>query len=250
VKHHHMFKRARTSGIQPSKARHSRNRQRQPQRRDHYDWISLGTAVFGVVVVAATAGITAYQSYLTREALTLAATQQRGWLKLAPKFGSGLGIYPRGGAYIPFEVSGQNVGVVPIRYAWGVIEVHALPTLKDPRDLKIDLFKRCPKIERFSFGETIYPNDTIDLMMKVTHWPSRSEIDAMTDRDGNVNFAVVVCAQYETGTSVHPHRSFAIYHVMPKVIAKNTPSGFPASGGVVKQADIIVWRVPVGIEND
>lgn len=238
-------------GIPRPKALYPRRRQRQAQRenRDRYDWITLGTAILGVVIVAVTAGIAAYQSYLTREALTLSAMQQRGWLKLNPKFEYGIGINPRGGAYIPVEVMGQNVGTVPIRYAWGIAEVHALPTMKRPRDMKVDLFNRCPKIERYAFGETIYPNDTVDLGVDVKRWPTRKEINEMADSDGMVNFAVVICAQYETGASTLPHRSFAIYQLMPKIISKNG-RGFPAAGGVVKPADIHIWRVPVGIQND
>lgn len=186
-------------------------RQRGEHERDRYDWITLWTAIAGVIIVALSTGITAWQAILTRQELNTLIAQDRAWLQLEPSVDTGLAIYS-GGAFMGVSLKVKNVGTMPAYGAWGFARLYAVPAGDDVQGNAAWADDLCPAPQRYALGGSIFPGETIDVFTNPT-MPSRAEVDTFENSKKEVKLILTFCVQYETAEQPIPRQTGAAYLV-------------------------------------
>jgi hypothetical protein len=183
--------------------------------RDRYDWITLGTAIVGVAVVAASTVFIAFQAFVTRDQLRNAVSQQRAWLKMesAP---AGPLLIREDGAHVTIVITATNVGSEPAVKVRGSAHLYLTPP---PSQLKgkypFGQPLTCDPIDdaEANYGVTIFPGESAKLAL-VVPFLERRYFDSYSDEAGRVGLFVSTCVDYVTGTHRIWHHTGASYIVV------------------------------------
>jgi hypothetical protein len=131
-------------------------------KRDTYDWATLGIAFVGVVIVAASTAIAAYQAIVTRQELDNAISQQRAWVRIDAIPTSDVTVDSIG-AHFLIRMTLTNSGNLPAVGVWTDVTTELIDTL--PKS-----FDEAPHPERGvlcgggtypEVGRTVFPGESI-----------------------------------------------------------------------------------------
>lgn len=156
------------------------------------------TGVAGVVVVAISTCITAYQAIVMRNELKNTVDQQRAWVKvnaIPEAFFSD----PKDGGEMMLRVKATNVGSVP---AFGVKVGTALWPGPGPHSkIKHNPYGGNENCQRQEAGGTvIFPSETVELFADNATAPA-SDLRYLADDQNHVSIMVIVCVTYQTGVN-------------------------------------------------
>lgn len=169
----------------------------------------------GLIVVALSTGITAWQAVLTRQEIQVITGQQRAWLRLEPKFEVGLGILDSG-AWTGIRLNVSNIGTMPAHKTWAFVRLYAHP-IDNSADWPIP--EICPEKQRYELGQTILPGETGEVFINPV-LPGRAELDTW-ERDEKIDFYLVVCVQYETANEPTVRQTGSAW-----LVKKKQPDGY------------------------
>jgi hypothetical protein len=210
-----------------------RRRSQVGQRRDRYDWLTLWVATIGLVVVAASTAITAYQAYIGRQAVVVALAQQRAWLKTEVKAEAPLAVWKEGGAVTYVSLSAANVGPVP---AIGVaFRAKLIPTpLGDYRpEVPRSFFEVCEGRLAKDLGQTVFPGETVGSPLRYVSASTTPQDVSKVASDGKIGLILATCSAYLSGTDGAVHRTVKAYMVLDKSRMKQNPGVFEVSSSSV-----------------
>lgn len=179
-----------------------------PQRhapRDFYDWLTLASAVVGVLLVCAGTGVSAYQALVMRQELDSVVAQQRAWLRVQIEPDGPLAVRADG-ALVPVKIVLSNAGNLPAVGVW--TDITAAPHIP----LQTANFDELPEVGGGSLcdgrvfpgsGLVVFPGETIAIsrVAKV----GRRDIDLYAGKD--LGFAVRACALYYSNTKDEARRT-------------------------------------------
>jgi len=191
----------------------------QPAKRDAYDWSTLVIAFLGVVIVATSTIITAYQAYLSRESLIAAVSQQRAWLKTelvltGPLQISGNGMV--GSAAIRVT----NVGNLPALGVDGNIDLVPSRSPGNPgaaAENQHDPYPAdCKSRPHVDGGVTLFPGETAEIDRAIV-FLGENDVTRVMDRQGRFVIVAATCVRYLLGQAERVGETAAFYHLHPNL---------------------------------
>lgn len=184
-------------------------------KRDRYDWITLWVAIAGVIVVAVSTGITAWQAVLTRRELDSIMDNQRAWVSVEPRLVSDIGVWPTGQIYFELELVARNAGSLPAQWVRARGRVFVMGSVSEQRSPGSPLHT-CGDIladeEGYTYGPAVFPNQEATILPRI-EWPSEAEARAATAGEETARYVLVLCTLYYTGRERELRLTGAIYSV-------------------------------------
>jgi hypothetical protein len=156
-------------------------------RRDCYDWITLWTAIFGVVLICIGTGITAYQATVMRDELRSVARQQRAWIRIDAS-DPRLHFDEDGNVAILANVRLSNVGTIPSNLVRTNSNLTPISLYGDPGEYT-ESIAACPNFH-IGGGYTLFPGESTEFLEAAFN---------ILDSEDPQEFLFTVCAYYDIG---------------------------------------------------
>lgn len=216
--------------------------------RDSYDWITLGTAIVGVIVVAGSSLVSLWNTMLVRDQVRVMERDQRPWVELENiDIQSPLTLEPVGGR-VDLRFNLKNVGRSPAFKARVKFDF----LLRDQTLSKVVNAQAalCPA----DGGDAKSPYEGITIFPEQTR-PSNGWItfSSLTIRDWHAGLAteaafpmIYGCVDYVFASGEH-HQTGFIYEITRKAIVDGKPTDFGTidpGGGTVPAGDVQLAENP------
>lgn len=191
---------------------------RLPHQRDAYDWITLATAVFGAIVVAASSLFAAWNAFLVRDQIAIMQSQQRPWVAVDLEAERNGLTHDGAARAFEFKTKLKNEGqMVATDVRMDFMQLFGNEDTDHTLEARIESAQEnaCDEADRRKRRESLFPGQSSE-----THW-------TLTDnsaQSGDIYPVIAGCVKYSFANSktVH-HTPFAFRYSRTAVETAHFP---------------------------